>query len=152
MATLYCSPRGYWTFVVMEHCWLLSNLLFTKAPYSLISKQLSSWSVPWMFLVQVDYSFPGTGPGISLYWNLWGSSQLMSLSSLLRSHWMAAQASGVPTTPHNSVESANLLRVCSVPSSRMLLKSLNSISPSSNPLGTLVTAFQPDFMPSGTAF
>jgi len=61
---------------------------------------------------------------------------------------MAAQRSGVPTTPLSSVSSANLLRVHSVPSSSSLMKKLNKIGPSTDPWGTLqVTGLQLDSAP-----
>ena len=58
------------------------------------------------------------------------------LSSLSRSCWMAAQPSGVSTTPPSFVSSANLLRVCSVPSSRTSMNKRNKTGPRTEPWGT----------------
>ena len=67
------------------------------------------------------------------------------LSSLSRSRWMAAQPSGVSTTPPSLVSSANLLMVHFNSSSRSLLKKLNKTGPSTDPWGTpLVTGLQLD--------
>jgi len=49
---------------------------------------------------------------------------------------MAAQPSGVSTTPPSLVSSANLLRVHSNSSSRSLMKKLNKVGPSTDPWGT----------------
>lgn len=66
--------------------------------------------------------------------------------SLLRSLWLAAHSSAVSTAPPNAVLAANRLGVRSVPSSRSLMKVLDSISPSLN-LWALpaVTDIQLDF-------
>ena len=56
---------------------------------------------------------------------------------------MAAQPSGVSTTPPSLVSSANLLRVHSNSSSRSLMKKLNKTGPSTDPWGTpLVTGLE----------
>lgn len=52
------------------------------------------------------------------------------LSSLSRSHWMAAWPSGVSAVSPSFVSSAKLLRVHSIPSCRSLIKMLNKIGPS----------------------
>ena len=58
---------------------------------------------------------------------------------------MAAQSSGVSTTPPSLVSSADLLRVHSNSSSRSLMKKLNKTGPSTDPWGTpLVTGLQLD--------
>jgi len=48
---------------------------------------------------------------------------------------MAAQLSGVSTTPSSFMSSADLLRVHSIPSSRSLMKKLNKTGPSTDPWG-----------------
>jgi len=56
---------------------------------------------------------------------------------------MAAQPAGVSTTPPSSVSPANLLRVHSNSSSRLLTKKLNKTGPRTDPWGTpLVTSLQ----------
>ena len=67
------------------------------------------------------------------------------LSSVCRSHWMAAQPSGVPAPPPSFVSLANLLRVHSVPSSRSVMNKLNNTGPSTDPWGPpLATGLQLD--------
>jgi len=58
------------------------------------------------------------------------------LSNLSRSLWMAAQPSGVSTTPPRFVSSADLLRMRSVLSSRSLMNDLNRPGTSTDHWGT----------------
>lgn len=72
---------------------------------------------------------------------------------LLKVLLIAAQASGVPPTAFSFILSANLLRVCSVPSSSPLKQMLCRMSPSVDLCGSpLVISFQLDFVTLVTAF
>jgi len=67
------------------------------------------------------------------------------LTRLCRSCWMAAQPSSVSATPPGFVSSANLLRVDSIHSSRLLMKMSNNTRPSTHRCGTLLfTSLQLD--------
>ena len=128
------------------HCWLMVNLSSTSSPRSLCTELLSSRSAPSLYWC-MGLFFPRCRtlhlPLLNLIRFL--SAQLSSLSS---SHWMAAQPSGVSTTPPSLVSSANLLRVHSNPSSRSLMKKLNKIGPSTDPWGSpLLTGLQLDSAP-----
>ena len=66
---------------------------------------------------------------------------------LLRPLWIATWPSRVSATSPSSVSSADLLKVHSVPSSKLLMKMLNRTGPSIDPQGTLlVTDLQLDFV------
>ena len=114
----------------VQPCWFLANLLSTRTSRSFSADLLTSRSA----LTCTDacgYSTLGVG---ALHLPLLILIRFLStqLSSLSRSHWMAAQPSGVSTTPPNFVSSANLLRVHSIPSSRLLMKTLNKIKPTTS--------------------
>ena len=127
---IYRISLAFWD--TRAHNCLMVNLLSTKTPRSSSAELLSSRSAP------------------NLYWCIWWilprcrtlhmpllnfmnflSTQLCSPS---RSYWMTAQLSGVP--------SANLLRVHSVSSSRLLMSMLNMTSPNIKSLGNS-TGYRP---------
>ncbi|KAK4830496.1 hypothetical protein QYF61_011409 [Mycteria americana] len=113
------------------------QVLFCKAAFHLVSPQPEL--VHGVIPPQVqDLQFP-----------LLNSIRFLSahFSSLLRSLWTLAQSFGVSATRPSFATSANLLRVNSAPSSRPLMKMLNSAGPSINPRGTplLEPALGPSF-------
>lgn len=118
------QPRiAYSLFDARTYCWLMDNLMFTTTPTSFSAKLL----VP-----------RGTGAWYSCLSHvlcpLLNCMRFPSghFSSLLRSHWMAAQCSGVSASPPSFVSSRDLLGVHSAPSSRSSVKILTrpSLEPS----------------------
>lgn len=65
-----------------EHCWLIGNLLATRAAWPLL--QSCSLAYP-CHLCQCSYPVPGTTLHISLCWTSWGSSKLILSSCWDRS-------------------------------------------------------------------
>ena len=83
---------------VRAHCWLMAKLLFTRTPRSFCTELLSSRSSPKLYqCMQLLLSECRT-----LYLLLLNFIRFLSaqLSSLSWSHWMAAQPSDIPATPH----------------------------------------------------
>lgn len=83
---------------VRAHCWLMAQLLFTRTPRSFCTELLSSRSSPKLYqCMQLLLSECRT-----LYLLLLNFIRFLSaqLSSLSWSHWMAAQPSDIPATPH----------------------------------------------------
>jgi len=125
------------------HCWLTVNFSSTRTPRSLSTELLSSRSAPSLYWC-MGLFLPRCR---TLHLPLFNFISFLSaqLSSLSRSRWMAAQASGVSATPPGYVSSANLLSAHSVPSSRSCINKLNKTGLSTDPWGTpLATDFQPD--------
>jgi len=128
------------------HYWLMVNLSFTRTPRSLSTELLSSRSAPKPVLV----------PGVVLPQVQDPALALVELHQVplcptlqpVQVSLMAAQPSGVSTTPPSLVSPADLLRVHSNSSSRSLMKKLNKTGPSTDPWGTpLVTGLQLDSAP-----
>ena len=85
------------------HCWLMVNLSSTSTPRSLSTELLSSRSTPSLYWC-MGLFLPRCR---TLHLPLLNFIRFLSaqLSSLSRSHWMAAQAAGVSTTPPSFVSS-----------------------------------------------
>ena len=125
------------------------NLSSTSTPRSLSAELLSSRSTPSLYWC-MGLFLPRCR---TLYLPLLNFIRFLcaQLSSLSRSRWMAAQPSGVSTTPPSFVSSANLLRVHSNSASKSLMKKLNKTGPSTDPWWTaLVTGLQVDSAPLTT--
>jgi len=93
------------------------------------------------------YSSPDEGLCVSLLlgFMMFCFDQFWSLS---RFPWQAVRAPGASVIPSSFVSSANMLRVHSVPSSRLWKKMLNSTGSSADPWGApLLTVLQLDFVP-----
>ena len=91
------------------HCWLMVNLSSTRTPRSLSAELLSSRSTPslyWCMALFLPRCRTLHLPLLNLIRFLFAQ-----LSSLSRSHWTAAQPSGISTTSPSFQSSANLLRV-----------------------------------------
>ena len=127
------------------HCWLMVKLS-TRTPGSLATELHSSRSTPSLYWC-MELFLPRYS---TLHLFLLNFVRFLSaqLSSLSRSRGMAAQPSGVSTTPPSFVSPANLLRVHSVLSFRLLKKRLNKTGTSTNLWGIpLVTGLQLDSAP-----
>jgi len=121
------------------HCWLMVNLSSTRTPRSLSAELLSSRSAPslsWCMGLFLPRCRTLHLPLLSFIRFL-----CAQLSSLSRFRWMAAQPSGVSTTPPSFVSSANLLRVHFVLLSRSLMNELNKTGPSTE-AWSKISAFQ----------
>ena len=122
------------------------NLSSTSTPRSLSAELLHSRSAPSLYWCMGLFLPRCRTPHLPLC-NLirFLSAQL---SSLFRSHWMAAQPASVFATPPSFVSPANLLRGHSVPTSRSLMKKLSKTGPSTDLWGTpLVIGLQLDSAP-----
>lgn len=96
----------------------------TRTPRIFSSKLLFSWvalSMSWC----VKFFFPRCR---TLHFSLLNSMSFLSahFSSISKPNWMGAWYFGILATPPNSVSSANLMRVHSVPTSKLLMRMLKS--------------------------
>jgi len=108
------------------HCWFMFDLVSTRTPGSLQSCFPDGWPEPcgdaWSCSSSVARLY------ISLYWMFLS----VCFFSLFTSFWKAAQALCLSIATLSFVSSANLLKVCSVLSSRSLMKMLNRVGPNTS--------------------
>lgn len=136
---LWIQSRMWFTFLTaVVDCWLMFNSLPTR-----ISRSLSTRLLP-------------SHTDSSLYWGLWlyhGKCRtlhfsllnfieflLAHLSSLSRSLCKTPHSSDIFTSPPSLEPAPNLVKVISIPSSPPLMKMLNSVGPSIDPLVTPLMA------------
>lgn len=121
----FIQPRMLFVFCAERtHCCLIFKMVAHQDPQIFFSKA-AFYPVGHLCLLvhgviphqRQDFSYPCMRFFFTQFSNLSGSLK------------MAAYLSGISTTPPSFVPSANLLRVHSVPSFRLLIKKLNDIGP-----------------------